>query len=202
MSGTSATVTQVGPAVNNAPDPVPVGPLLEPRRQVPDVHVIQHAADRRRDGEPGRPERRPQEGRPDCNCRLRRKHHHRRRQGAGQPRQRPYQLLPVHQRGQQVRGLQPEHVRHRSRHQLQRVGRLRSGQLRRLRRLVGEALVGADRRRCDEAPRQRQRRLDELRQLVAAVQPGRRHVPRRDALLGRVLVAAPVRHADQQRRHS
>ena len=37
----------------------------------------------------------------------------------------------------------------------------------------------------------------EQRQLVAALEPGQGDVPRRDAVLGRVLVAAPVRHAGQ-----
>ena len=49
-------------------------------------------------------------------------------------------------------------------------------------------------------PRQRQRRSHALRQLVAALEPGQRHVPRPEAVLAGLLVAAAVRPAGEQRR--
>ncbi len=97
-----------------------VGSVLEPRRLVPGLHVVQHAPDRRLDREPRRPQRRPQEGGPDRDCRRDAADDHGQRAGPRAARLGQDQLLPVRQRGQQLRGLQPEHLRQRSRRQLRR----------------------------------------------------------------------------------
>ena len=70
--------------------------------------------------------------------------------------------------------------------------RLRRADLRRLRRLVGDVVARpSPTGRAPRAPRQRQRRSRRhLRQLVAALEPGQRHVPRHEAVLAGVLVAA------------
>ena len=144
LRGTTASLSNQGEVAAELRRRVQERSVLEPERQVLRLHVVRGARRRGPVLQPNRSQRRQQTRRPDRDRVGDRDRHQRRRACPGGAREQHHQVLPGHQQRRRAGSLRPERVRpgsgrlHRFHH---RRRHLRRADLRRIRRLVGGALV-------------------------------------------------------------